>query len=102
VHLVQLLIPTLDTAGTPYPPAHFLAVRGELLAGFGGVTAFAQAPATGLWADAHGEVVRDEVMVYEVMTPGLDQAWWADYRRLLEARFRQDELVIRALPITRL
>ena len=30
------------------------------------------------------------------MVDELDRAWWNDYRRDLERRFKQDEVVIRA------
>jgi hypothetical protein len=42
------------------------------------------------------------MVVYEVMAETLDRNWWADYRDKLEARFEQDELVVRAWPIERL
>ena len=35
-------------------------------------------------------------MVYEVMAQNLDQAWWSDYRKQLEARLDQEQIVIRA------
>lgn len=41
-------------------------------------------------------------MVYEVMTEQLDRAWWADYRRALEVRFQQEEVVVRAQSMERL
>jgi hypothetical protein len=36
------------------------------------------------------------------MVDTLNSDWWADYRRVLESRFRQQELVVRAHMITRL
>jgi hypothetical protein len=36
------------------------------------------------------------------MTDTLDRAWWDDFRRSLERRFAQDELVIRSLVMERL
>jgi hypothetical protein len=38
-------------------------------------------------------------MIVEVMTPELDPAWWADFRQRLERQLRQEQLVIRALPM---
>ena len=38
-------------------------------------------------------------MVFEVMAPELDKAWWRRYRQELEARFRQEVVVIRAQSI---
>jgi hypothetical protein len=44
-------------------------------------------------------VSRDEVVLIEVMAKRLDRQWWADYSSELKRRFRQDELVIRALVV---
>jgi hypothetical protein len=44
-------------------------------------------------------VHHDDVIVVEVMTESLDRAWWSGYRKELAARFRQEELVIRATPM---
>jgi hypothetical protein len=58
-------------------------------------TAFSRAPAEGLWQD-DGETKHDDIIVMEVMAEGVDSAWWRAYRKSLEARFRQDVIVIRA------
>jgi hypothetical protein len=102
MHLVQLLVPIQDEQGRPFPRAHYDALTQQLADRFGGVTGYTRAPATGLWEDASGEHVRDQVIIYEVMVDDLDRAWWAALRRELEAQFRQDEVVIRALRIERL
>ena len=49
-----------------------------------------------------GAVAVDAMIVLEVMTDELDRSWWADYRRELERRFRQKEILIRALSTVRL
>jgi hypothetical protein len=36
------------------------------------------------------------------MTVTLDRGWWREYRRTLERRFAQDELVIRSQVVERL
>jgi hypothetical protein len=41
-------------------------------------------------------------VIYEVMTGKLEKRWWRGYRLALEARFRQEEVVIRAQEIQRL
>ena len=51
---------------------------------------------------ASGKTVRDQVVVYEVMVENLDAAWWGRFRAELEARFAQEELVVRAQTIRRL
>jgi hypothetical protein len=102
VHLIQLLLPLYDAHGTAFPRAHYDAVVQELTARFGGLTAYTRAPAAGLWEEEPGRTVRDDVVAYEVMVEALDRAWWADYRARLEARFAQDEIVLRSLAMERL
>jgi hypothetical protein len=77
-------------------------VRAELTERFGGLTAYTRAPAQGLWAEDGGPPARDDIVVHEVMAETLDRAWWAGYRRTLEQRFAQDELVVRAHSVERL
>lgn len=101
MHLVQLILPLYDNGGQAIDAQLFRQVRQTLLERFGGVTAFTRAPAQGLWQDGEG-VQRDDVLLYEVMVDALDHEWWAAYRCELESSFRQQELVVRALPIERL
>jgi hypothetical protein len=102
MYLVQLLLPLYDNAGHRVSRETFARVRDELTERFGGVTAFMRSPAQGTWIDPSGDVERDEIIVCEVMVETLDRGWWADYRRKLEALFRQQELVVRATDTERL
>ncbi len=98
MHLVQILLPLYDNAGAPLPRALYDRVREELAGHFGGLTAFTRAPGEGHWRD-EGKTKRDDIVVFEVMTEKLDQAWWGAYRRELEQSFRQEAIVIRAQDI---
>jgi len=100
VHLVQLLLPLRDNHGQPFGRELIDGVRKELTERFGGATLYARAPAVGLWKDGEGEVARDDVLVAEVMAGHLDREWWRLYRAELERRFRQEQLVVRALELT--
>ncbi len=102
MHLVQIFLPLYDQAGEAFPRALFDGVRTELTEAFGGVTAFVRAPASGAWEDDRGKVQRDDLVLLEVMAPELDHRWWAGYRAQLEHRFRQDEVLVRAMHIERL
>lgn len=101
-YLIQLLLPLYDNAGSAFPIAHYAAVRDELTDRFGGLTAYNRSPAQGLWQEPAGAPRRDDIIVYEVMTPALDRTWWAEYRRTLERRFAQQELVVRSQEVERL
>ncbi|HEX8164740.1 MAG TPA: hypothetical protein VF601_03010 [Beijerinckiaceae bacterium] len=98
MHLVQILLPLYDNEGRRFPQEPYRRVRTELAERFGGLTAFTRAPAEGLWTDG-GETSRDEIVTFEVMVDDLDRDWWQVYRRELEARFRQDVIVVRAQAI---
>lgn len=101
MRLIQILLPVRDNEGVAFGRELHDAVRRELTDQFGGVTAHMRAPAAGLW-DEGGAVVHDDIVIYEVMTDVVDDGWWRDYRASLERRFRQDEVVIRALPMERI
>jgi hypothetical protein len=50
-----------------------------------------------------GDVTRSaEIVIFEVMTDDLERAWWSACRARLEAKFAQDEVLIRAASIERL
>ncbi len=102
MHLVQILLPLYDNDGRSFTHEQFNRVRDELTAAFGGVTAYRRSPAEGVWKDDSGAVARDDVVILEVMAERLDRAWWQRYRDELAARFRQQELVIRATACERL
>ena len=103
MHLVQILLPLYDNEGTAVPQLEFRRVSSEIAHKFGGLTAFTRAPAEGVWKESDAAHPKhDEIVVFEVMTAVLDRTWWEEYRRDLERRFRQGEVVIRAQAIEQL
>ncbi|HKS28848.1 MAG TPA: hypothetical protein VJS44_13570 [Pyrinomonadaceae bacterium] len=99
---MQLLLPLYDNEGKVFDRAMLDRVRNELTERFGGVTAYRRSPAEGLWQEDGGEVTRDDVVIYEVMTEELDRAEWKRYGQELAGRFRQQEMMIRAISVERL
>ena len=102
MYLVQLLLPLYDNSGHRFPNARLREVADELTDRFGGVTAYLRSPAEGSWREGNGPVDKDEVVMFEVMVDHLDRDWWSRYRGVLERRFAQDELVVRATAMERL
>jgi hypothetical protein len=98
MHLIQLFLPLRDNDGVPFPGAMFGAVRSGLAEAFGGVTAYQRAPASGLWDDGDAGFQRDDLLLFEVMVATLDRAWWKSYVAALAERFRQESVLVRALP----
>ena len=95
MHLVQILLPTADNDGHPFPSDWFRDLRQELTSRFGGVTVYAQAPAEGFWQGGES-TSRDEIVIFEVMCDNLDEPWWHARRTRLETQFRQDQVIVRA------
>jgi hypothetical protein len=102
MYLIEILLPRMDNAGHPFPMDAFDHVRQELADHYGGVTAFLRSPASGLWQDDSGILCSDDIVTFEVMSSTLDRTWWQSYRVQLEQRFRQKEIVVRAISFERL
>lgn len=97
MHLIQILLPLFDNEGKQLGKDLFDQVRHELVQQFGGLTSYARSPVSGMWKeDEQAPAQHDDLIVYEVMSDSLDEAWWRQYRATLEARFRQKQLVVRA------
>jgi hypothetical protein len=101
MYCVELLLPLVPGLSQRRRQALIDEVRQELTHRFGGVTAFVRSPAEGAWRTRRG-TVRDDIVVVEVMVPSIDRRWWTRYRRDLEQRFDQEEIVIRAVAMQRL
>jgi hypothetical protein len=95
MYLVEILLPLRDNEGHPFAARTYDTLRDELSERYGGVTAFTRAPAEGETKTAGGKV-RDDIVVYEVMTEKIDRHWWQMCRKRLEKTFQQDEIVVRA------
>lgn len=95
MHLIQILLPLYDNNGEPFPQLEYVQVRDELTDRFGGITTYVRSPAEGLWKETPTMTVRDDIVIYEVMTETLYRDWWKGYREKLARRFRQDMLIVR-------
>ena len=98
MHLVQLLLPLYNNSGIQFEQKLYTEVRNEFVDRFGGITAYTRAPVHGLWQESE-QIVRDDLIIYEIMVEKLEEEWWRGYREILESRFQQQSLVVRALQI---
>ena len=44
------------------------------------------------------QIVRDDLIIYEIMIEKLEEEWWRGYREILESRFQQQSLVRESSP----
>lgn len=95
MHLVEIFLPINTNDGTSQPIELFRRVRGELTDQFGGVTAFTRSPAKGISLLENNRRSEDEIIVYEVMVEAVDRLWRQSYKRDLEERFQQEEILMR-------
>jgi len=96
--LIQLLLPAVP-AGDGHQNDDLKTTAGELRDHFGGLTAYVRSPAQGLWTSPDGRTEVDDVVMIEVVTERFDRSWWKRYSTALAARFRQETIHVRALPI---
>jgi hypothetical protein len=96
--LIQLLLPTNGAAAADGlgPLAQ---TRRELAERFSGLTAYLRSPAKGLWTAPDGHTEQDDVVMVEVVTETFDRAWWRAYVATLAARFEQESIHVRAVPV---
>jgi hypothetical protein len=99
--LIQVLLPaTLPGETGPVDAHEALAVtRAELVARYEGLTAYVRSPAKGWWTAPDGRTERDDMIMIEVVTDAFDRDWWRAYTATLAARFRQQAIHLRALPV---
>jgi hypothetical protein len=103
VYLIQIFLPLQDNRGKPIAERHFKELAGELSERFGGLTAYVRAPATGIWKTRKSaRMLRDEIVIYEVIAGRMDRRWWKRKRQSLQSAFRQQEILIRGHGIVRL
>jgi hypothetical protein len=67
----KILLPVKNNAGQPFGKKDFDSVKNELATEHGGVTAYFQSPAKGLWPQA-SETDSDHIVIFEVMTEKAD------------------------------
>jgi hypothetical protein len=95
VHVVEIFFPLTYIDGSRVPAEIFDLLKQELVEQFGGVTAYARSPAQGLWEQG-GQQQEDAIVIFEVMAPEVDKAWWRKFRNRVESLLRQEEILIRS------
>jgi hypothetical protein len=96
--LIQLLLPVCGAARTG-GVALLAEMRRELAERFNGLTAYLRSPAKGWWIAPDGHTEQDDVVMVEVVAETFDRAWWRTYATTLAARFDQENIHVRAVPV---
>jgi hypothetical protein len=94
--LIQLFIPLYDPLGKKFPENYYKNIKKQLTEKFGGLTIYMRSPAIGLWKEDKQHVVKDDIIVFEVMTTEVDANYWKIYKNNLAKKFCQEELLIRS------
>jgi hypothetical protein len=96
--LILLLLPTSGVAGAD-GVAPLVQTRRELAERFNGLTAYLRSPAKGWWTAPDGHTEQDDLVIVEVVTETFDRRWWRIYAATLAARFDQESIHVRAVPV---
>ena len=100
--LIQILLPTCTKNGKTLPHKVYTSIQKEIVARFGGLTAFTQSPAEGFWINTEERTERDAMIMVEVMVDVVDKEWWQAFRDRLETQLEQESIVIRAIEMERI
>jgi len=100
--LIQIFLPVRDEDGKDFSKRLWKNLNDKLTKTFGGLTIYSRAPATGLWNDGEGNRVKDEMIVYEVLTDIIDESYWKSLKDELQRKLRQEEILILVSDINRL
>ncbi|MBA7660658.1 hypothetical protein ES703_68662 [subsurface metagenome] len=96
--LYQLYLPLTYNDGSPIEEGKFNMTRQELVTRFGGLTTTPPGfPLQGWWQSA-GAVVRDDIVVWTVVTQGDENGFFQTFKQLLRERFAQEEIYIVKIP----
>ena len=95
MYLIEILLPLYDNQGRRLPNQLFDDTSRSLAKSHGGVTAYTLSPAVGLSKSRGSQLKKDEIVVYEVVTPELKPKLWKNRRKKWEMEFRQDSILIR-------
>ncbi len=90
---LEFVLPENTSKGQPFPEKLFKELNDELLAKFGGLTVYKRTPALGFWRQAK-TTISQNVRVYELMLPELDETYWSTLKKTLENKFKQTEVLI--------
>ena len=92
--LFQIFLPLNYNNNRRVSRSCFSTTEEELIKRYGGVTVYMRAPADGQWVSKGGKT-KDQMITVEVMARQLTLSWWKQYQKNLQARFRQEIIVIR-------
>jgi hypothetical protein len=96
--LYQLYLPLTYNDGRLIEEVKFDITRKEIVARFGGLTNTPPGfPLQGWWQSA-GAVLRDDILVWTVLTQGDENGYFHNYKEVLKDRFAQDEIFIVKIP----
>ena len=98
--LIQIYLPLYDPSGKAFPEKHYSEIKETLTEKFGGLTMYTRSPAEGLWKEEKENTVKDDILIYEVLGPELDKAFWLGYKEKLKKLFKQEELLISCASVT--
>ena len=100
MYLLELLLPLTDNTNQAFEPEYFVRVQQQLTEKFGGLTAFTRTPAEGLWKpDKSSKTHQDDIVIFEVLSPGFNKTWWLQYKEELKSIFRQQDIIIRVTKV---
>lgn len=98
--LIQIYLPLYDPKGKALPESLYKEIKDTLTEKFGGLTMYTRSPAEGFWKEEQEKTVKDDILIYEVLTPEMEKDFWLPYKEKLKKLFKQEELLISCASVT--
>lgn len=99
MYQIQLLLSLYNNEGKAFPSSHYEKVKLFFNDKFGGITMYTRTSVVGLWKESPHSTVKDELIIYEILSDQLEKDFWQHYKSDLQSLFQQEEMVIKACEI---
>ena len=97
--LIQIFIPLYDVEGNQFPGSIYESIKQLLTSKFDGLTIYQRSPAIGLWKENNHKTIKDDIIIYEIITEDVDKDFWLEFKKDKQEQLKQEELLIRSFEI---
>ena len=99
MYQIELYLPLYNNDKKAFPTSHYESVKQNLSDKFGGITMYSRTPVIGLWKESQESIVKDDLVIYEIISEKLDESFWQEYKFMLQSLFQQEAIIIKSSKI---
>jgi inorganic pyrophosphatase len=100
--LIHFPLPLYKQDGKKFPSNYYTTLHQKLVKKFGGLTVYSRSPAEGFWQADDKKVIKEDMLVHEVMASEVDELFWQKLKSSLMKKFEQQDVIITCSRISRI